>query len=97
VTGSPWVFPTSAPVPDLATTSQRTVTGLSADALTDPGLFDGGYDRATLGCALLLALGGLLSAPHRCTPTLEPSRPRTVQGLDVSHRPCQSQDVIDVR
>ncbi len=37
-------------------------TGLGADALSDPGLFDAGYDRAMLGCAMLLTLGGLLSA-----------------------------------
>jgi predicted MFS family arabinose efflux permease len=36
--------------------------GLGTDALRNPGLFDAGYDRAMLGCALLLALGGLLSA-----------------------------------
>jgi EmrB/QacA subfamily drug resistance transporter len=36
--------------------------GLGTDALGNPGLFDAGYDRAMLGCALLLALGGLLSA-----------------------------------
>ena len=45
----------------LAVAALPIAVGLMGDDYTDPGVFDAAYDQATLICAVLLAVGGLIS------------------------------------
>ena len=62
----------------LAVAALPVAVGLGGDDYADPAVFDAGYDSAMLACAVLLAVGGLLSwftIPSRApapAPALEP-------------------------